>query len=115
MANSAIRNDNLIGGGATGTASPFCIPMDINEFYHSRQWEHLRARILRRDGYQCRICRRYGRLRQATTVHHIKHLDEYPELALDPSNLVSVCTACHNELHPEKGGGRNGHSVYNDA
>ena len=89
--------------------------MDINEFYHSRQWEHLRASVLRRDGYQCRICKRYGRLRQATTVHHIKHLDEYPELALDPSNLVSVCTQCHNKLHPEKGGGRNGHSVYNDA
>lgn len=77
--------------------------MDINEFYHSRQWEHLRASVLRRDGYRCQICRRYGRLRQATTVHHIKHLDEYPELALDPSNLISVCTACHAELHPEKG------------
>lgn len=63
----------------------------------------MRAAILRRDGYRCQMCKRYGRMRQATTVHHIKHLDEYPELAMDPDNLVSVCAACHAELHPEKG------------
>lgn len=90
--------------------------MTNREFYTSKKWERMRAAILKRDGYRCRICARYGRIRQATTVHHIKHLDEYPELALDPSNLISVCTKCHNKLHPEKGGGRHhGHSVRDDA
>lgn len=81
--------------------------MNIEEFYKSKQWRQMRAAVLRRDGYQCRRCRRYGKLRQATTVHHIKHLDEYPELALDPDNLISVCTACHEALHPEKTAERN--------
>lgn len=76
--------------------------MDINEFYHSKQWTRLRASVLRRDGYRCQVCRRYGRIRQATTVHHIEHLEDRPDLAMDPANLISVCAQCHNRLHPEK-------------
>lgn len=77
-----------------------------SDFYNSRGWKRKRAAILRRDGYLCRNCKRYGRTRPAQTVHHIKHLDEYPELALTDSNLISLCNACHNEAHPEKGGCR---------
>ena len=40
--------------------------------------------------------------RQAVEVHHIKHVDEYPELAYEDSNLVSLCQGCHNKAHPEK-------------
>ena len=40
---------------------------------------------------------------EAVTVHHIKHADEYPELFFDASNLISLCNACHNKEHPEKG------------
>lgn len=76
------------------------------DFYHTKAWERRKASILRRDSYQCQECRRYGRKRQATTVHHIQHLDEHPELALTPSNLISLCSQCHNKAHPEKGGSR---------
>lgn len=78
------------------------------DFYKSAKWEMKRKSILRRDGYLCRNCRRYGRMREATTVHHIKHLDEHPELALVDSNLISLCSDCHNKAHPEKGGQRHG-------
>lgn len=74
--------------------------------YTSAKWRHKREHILRRDGYMCQICKRYGRVRQATEVHHIKHADEYPELVYDDANLISLCHACHNKQHPEKG--RNG-------
>ena len=78
--------------------------MDIDKFYTTTAWVKKRQRILKRDGYQCQLCKRYGRIRQATTVHHIKELDEYPELALDNNNLISLCAECHNKVHPEKGG-----------
>lgn len=76
--------------------------MDIEDFYLSKAWKRKRKAILKRDGYVCRDCKRYGRRRDATTVHHIKHLDEHPELALTPSNLISLCSDCHNKAHPEK-------------
>lgn len=78
--------------------------MQIDDFYNSPAWKRKRKAILRRDGYMCRRCRRYGKRTEATTVHHIKHLDSFPELALADSNLISLCDKCHNKEHPEKGG-----------
>lgn len=75
-------------------------------FYQSSAWKKKRLVILRRDGYQCQDCKRYGRIRQAVTVHHIQHLDECPELAFQSDNLISLCAECHNKRHPEKGGKR---------
>lgn len=74
--------------------------------YMSARWKRVRDAALRRDGYQCRRCRRFGRVRPAEIVHHIKHADEYPALAFQMSNLVSLCRDCHNKAHPEKGGRR---------
>lgn len=67
--------------------------------YKSKRWKTLRARILRRDGYQCRECRRYGKAIQADTVHHVYPASLYPEWSLEPWNLVSLCFACHNAMH----------------
>ena len=79
--------------------------MNLEKFYDSPIWKRRRESILKRDGYLCQNCKRYGRLRPAQTVHHIQHLDEHPELAFTPSNLISLCNDCHNKAHPEKGGG----------
>jgi 5-methylcytosine-specific restriction endonuclease McrA len=70
--------------------------------YNAPRWRRVRASVLRRDGYLCRYCLRYGRRRPATTVHHIEHADEHPELAYNADNLISLCEACHNKMHPEK-------------
>lgn len=72
-------------------------------FYKSTKWLRKREAILRRDGYMCQKCKRYGKRVPATVVHHIKHLEDYPELAYDDSNLISLCAACHDKEHPEKG------------
>lgn len=70
--------------------------------YNGKKWKHKRECILRRDGYLCQKCRKYGRIVEAQTVHHIKHVDKYPELAYEDNNLVSLCNKCHNKEHPEK-------------
>ena len=79
------------------------------DFYHTKQWQNIRERALKRDGYKCRECARFGKIRPATQVHHIKPIEEAPELKLDMDNLISLCMACHNKKHPEKG--RNSLSV----
>lgn len=75
----------------------------MDDFYNSEKWKRKRRQILRRDNYQCRECRKYGRMTPATAVHHIQHLEDRPDLAFDDNNLEAVCLACHNKLHPEKG------------
>ena len=76
---------------------------DLDSFYQSTEWKRKREAILARDNYQCQECRRYGKLRQAVTVHHKQHLEDHPELAFDNDNLISLCRACHDKAHPEKG------------
>ena len=76
----------------------------INEgrFYKSRYWKKKRAEILDRDNHECQVCKAEGKFRPANTVHHIKPIEDRPDLALDDDNLLSVCAACHNREHPER-------------
>lgn len=72
------------------------------KFYKSRVWRSKRKQILIRDNYECQKCKSRGRFSKADCVHHIKHLKDYPELALTDDNLECLCNPCHNEEHPEK-------------
>ena len=73
-----------------------------NPLYHTAAWQKIRLFVLVRDNYLCQPCLRRQGITGANTVHHIKPLEQYPELALDPDNLESCCPLCHNRLHPEK-------------
>jgi len=75
---------------------------NTRKFYKSTAWKKKRKQILERDNHECQKCKARGGYSRATTVHHIKHLTDRPDLALTDSNLVSLCSACHNEEHPEK-------------
>jgi len=75
-----------------------------NPLYHTAVWQKVRAVVLIRDNYLCQRCLRSKRISVANTVHHIKPLEEYPKLALEITNLESLCAACHNKEHPEKHG-----------
>lgn len=66
--------------------------------YGGTKWKKKRAHILRLDGYRDRIAARYGRMEEATIVHHIYPSDEYPEYAWEDWNLISVSMATHNKL-----------------
>ena len=72
------------------------------KFYKMKEWLEKRVEILKRDNYECQECKRNGKQSQGECVHHIKHLKDFPLLALINSNLITLCNACHNKKHPEK-------------
>lgn len=76
---------------------------EAKAFYKSSAWLKCREVVLIRDHYMCQPCLKRERITTANTVHHIKPLEDYPELALDIDNLESICPSCHNKEHPEKG------------
>lgn len=84
--------------------------MPHDKHYSTARHKAWAEKVLRRAGYLCEECRRYGRTDgnglpvRATTAHHIKHRDEYPELQYDVNNGQALCEKCHNKAHPEKGG-----------
>lgn len=73
------------------------------KFYESQQWKSLRQAVLERDHYECVMCKENGKLTttqdSVMEVDHIKELEFYPELALDPNNLRTLCKDCHNKRH----------------
>lgn len=97
---------------------------ELWRFYKSKEWIRLKESVLKAAHYECSECRRQGKVtryditedgerRLLSTVHHVCHVRSHPELALSRTyrdretgevkdNLVPVCKACHNRLHPEK-------------
>ena len=73
--------------------------MTRSEFYVSEKWKRKRLAILKRDGYIDQIEKRYGKTKEATIVHHIFPLAEYPEYRMSDWNLISVSMGTHNRLH----------------
>ena len=72
--------------------------------YKSKRWRRKRMRILRRDGFRCRECGRYGLAVDATTVHHAWPAEDFPELEWEDWNLISLCSGCHGAMHDRVSG-----------
>ena len=87
---------------------------DPNAFYHRKRHKAWRSAVLKRDGFLCVECKKYGRRLPngepvpATVAHHKLHADEWPEYRYVISNGEALCEACHNKRHPEKGGKNRG-------
>lgn len=90
--------------------SIWCVKNDVHKFYKWKRWEKVRAQVLAMDKCECQKCRERHRYKRADTVHHVNHLKDRPDLALeiwywDPvshskrRNLVSLCHQCHEEVH----------------
>ncbi len=75
---------------------------DVDKFYNSRTWRKKRKQILERDNNECQRCKVNGGVGKGEVVHHKIHLKNNPLLALNDDNLITLCNACHNEVHPEK-------------
>ena len=95
---------------------------ELWRFYKTKEWITLREKILKENNYECAECKKRGRITRydvkpdgtkvlISTVHHVQFVRKHPELALSRyyfykgkryDNLIPVCKACHNRLHPEK-------------
>jgi 5-methylcytosine-specific restriction endonuclease McrA len=95
---------------------------ELWKFYKSKEWITLKNQILKENHYECAICRQQGIItrydideegnkRLLSTVHHVQYVRKHPAMALSRTymyegkeykNLIPVCKACHNKLHPEK-------------
>ncbi|MFD0768860.1 HNH endonuclease [Bacillus sp. CGMCC 1.60114] len=80
---------------------------EAKRFYNSDAWKRCRSLALIRDNHLCQECFKRDDITSAVMVHHIKEREDHPELSLVLDNLISLCNACHNKEHPEKGSGKN--------
>lgn len=73
-------------------------------FYNSMGWHTLRNAYISTHPL-CERCLMNGISRQAEEVHHKRPFlsgqteDERWQLLLNPNNLMSLCTECHDDLH----------------
>lgn len=77
----------------------FSATRDFSEFYSRKEWKRKREVILKRDNYQCRECKRYGKSTPADEVHHVLPIGERPDLRLANDNLLSLCREHHDLMH----------------
>ena len=63
----------------------------------SPQWKAIKASILSRDQYTCQSCLVTG---FPLEVHHIAYVNFMAE---QPSDLISLCRRCHQEIHNKHG------------
>lgn len=74
------------------------------KIYDDSYWKnYLSQKILRRDNFECQECKKEGSLTikehgKKLDIHHIKEIEQYPELTYVESNLETVCVHHHNIL-----------------
>lgn len=66
-----------------------------NVFYSSENWKHLRAYKLFENPF-CEEHAKHGETVVATEVHHIIDIKDRPDLCIDWTNLMSLCSSCHS-------------------
>ena len=81
----------------------------VEEFYNDRTWRNLSKEIIKEHRNECLMCKAAKVLTPATTVHHVKHLNEFPELAYSRTyiaedgteqlQLLPLCHECHEKAH----------------
>ena len=72
---------------------------DNQDFYNSKSWSLTRQQINNRDKGLCRLCYSEGKITYSECVHHIEEVRDNEALRCDDSNLISLCSRCHREVH----------------
>lgn len=74
--------------------------VEATTFYKSYKWRKFRERIIKRDQeicIRCMITHNYIE-KNNLEVHHIKPRSQYPELAFDETNVITLCKSCNTHL-----------------
>lgn len=76
-----------------------------DDFLNTFEWKAVRMVALKRHGYKCLCCGASPSTGAVIHVDHIKPRKFFPELALDPDNLQTLCSDCNagkgNWLHED--------------
>lgn len=62
---------------------------------------NVRQYVLKRDNYTCQCCGAHTTAKKAVKLH-VHHLESRKVGGNAPSNLITLCTACHDNLHKGK-------------
>jgi len=62
------------------------------EYLHSKEWQELRLKVLKRSNFQCEGCGESNSL----DIHHLTYDRIGDELLID---LVALCRDCHGKIH----------------
>lgn len=62
---------------------------------------NVRQYVLKRDNYTCQCCGAHTTAKKAVKLH-VHHLKSRKVGGNAPSNLITLCTTCHNNLHKGK-------------
>lgn len=88
----------------------WCITWDCPQhFYRTWPWRMVRAEVMALDRNECQLCKAQGKYTKAKVAHHVNHLRQRPDLALDifftdrfgkeRRNIIAVCFDCHEAEH----------------
>lgn len=72
--------------------------------YKTERWKRLRSQVVKRDRWTCTSCGRSVKGKGESRVDHIIKVKDDPSKAWQVSNLRTLCSACDNARHAEKGG-----------
>ena len=73
---------------------------DIKHLRNSKELKEIKKLVKIRDG-ACVLC---GEKDSQLEIHHILPISEYPSLAADCKNLITLCQKCHRKYHDKYDG-----------
>ena len=67
--------------------------------YNTKKWKVTRADVKKRDKGLCQLCLHNKKIKAIDLVHHIVESKDDNSLFYVMSNLISLCSDCHSNVH----------------
>jgi len=91
--------------GKTGNQNPRYVDGSSPErqrLYSQGKGKCFIKKILKRDSYKCQRCGSAKKGRKSLHVHHIRPWAGNPKLRFVESNVITLCSVCHNWVHSKQ-------------